>query len=122
MKLTKNIIAFKSNAYILYRAIRDPRVAWYIKCLTLMLLAYIISPIDLVPDFIPVLGLLDEAILVPVALALIVRLIPEEVIIDYRDGAKDGQDIGLRVLGVSIILALWLLVLWLISLLWLGSA
>jgi len=59
----------KSNVFLLYRGSRDPRMPLQVKILALLIVAYIISPIDIIPDFIPVLGLLDEVILVPIMLA-----------------------------------------------------
>jgi len=68
-----------ANVYILYRGISDPRINWYIKILSLLIVTYVVSPIDLIPDFIPILGLLDEVILVPIALSFVVRLMPREI-------------------------------------------
>jgi uncharacterized membrane protein YkvA (DUF1232 family) len=118
MKISKKIVTFKSNVNTLYKAIKDPRVTWYIKFLTLILLAYIISPVDLVPDFIPILGLLDEAILVPVAVSLIVKLIPEHIANDYRDTSQNQHPGNLRYLGVILVFSIWLLLIWLIIIFW----
>lgn len=118
MKISKKIVTFKSNVNTLSKAIKDPRVTWYIKFLTLILLAYIISPVDLVPDFIPILGLLDEAILVPVAVSLIVKLIAEHIANEYRDTSQNQHPGNLRYLGIILVFSIWLLLIWLIIIFW----
>src|SRR5215471_19208344 len=68
----------KRDVHALYLAARDPRVPWYAKALAAVVAGYALSPIDLIPDFIPVLGYLDDVILVPLGIVLVVRLIPPE--------------------------------------------
>ena len=77
-------LALKREVMAIYLASRDPRVAWYSKALAVAVAAYALSPIDLIPDFIPVLGYLDDLIVVPLGIALVVRLIPPEVMEEYR--------------------------------------
>jgi uncharacterized membrane protein YkvA (DUF1232 family) len=72
----------------LYLAARDPRVAWYAKALAALTAAYALSPIDLIPDFIPVFGYLDDVIIVPVAILLTVRLVPSGVMAELREEAE----------------------------------
>jgi uncharacterized membrane protein YkvA (DUF1232 family) len=72
----------------LYLARRDPRVRWYVKMLAVATAAYALSPIDLIPDFIPVLGYLDDLVLLPLAILLVVRLVPPEVMADLRAEAE----------------------------------
>jgi uncharacterized membrane protein YkvA (DUF1232 family) len=72
----------------LYLAARDPRVAWYAKALAALTAAYALSPIDLIPDFIPVFGYLDDLIIVPVAILLTVRLVPSGVMAELREEAE----------------------------------
>ena len=69
----------RQHTLVVYFAARDPRTPWLARWLALLVAAYALSPIDLVPDFIPVLGYLDDLVIVPLGLALILRLIPEEV-------------------------------------------
>lgn len=83
-KLREQGRQLKTHVYTLYHGMRDPRVPWYVKVLTLLVIAYVISPIDIIPDFIPVIGLLDDVILVPIAITLIMKLMPEEVIREYQ--------------------------------------
>jgi len=74
----------KAELYALAYAYRDPRVPWYAKVLTAAVVAYALSPIDLIPDPIPVLGYLDDLILLPLGILLVVRLIPPEVLAECR--------------------------------------
>src|SRR5689334_20102829 len=77
----------KLDALALYLAARDPRTPWYAKALALCVAGYAFSPVDLIPDFIPVLGLLDDLLLVPLGIALVFKLIPAEVIASCRERA-----------------------------------
>lgn len=99
----------KLHIYTLYHGIRDPRVPWYVKVLTLLVIAYVISPIDIIPDFIPVIGLLDDVILVPVAITLIMKLMPEEVIRDYQSQQHEIKNSSLKITGIIIVVTVWLL-------------
>jgi len=87
-------------------AARDPRTPWYAKALALAITAYALSPIDLIPDFIPILGLLDDLIIVPLGIALALRLIPSEVMAEHRArSAAIASTTG--VAGTVIIVAIW---------------
>lgn len=72
----------------LYLARRDPRVPWYARLLAIAIVGYALSPIDLIPDFIPVLGYLDDLIIVPLGVLLLVRMIPAQVLDEYRIKAE----------------------------------
>ncbi len=72
----------KKEIYALYYACQDGRIPWYVKFLASCAIAYALSPIDLIPDFIPVLGLLDDLILLPLAITLILKLIPTDIMDD----------------------------------------
>jgi uncharacterized membrane protein YkvA (DUF1232 family) len=94
-------------------ACRDPRTPWYAKALGAVVVAYALSPIDLIPDFIPVLGYLDDLILIPLGVALTVRLIPRDIMERSRAaarGAVDGPKKSGRVAAV-VIVAVWCAVL-----------
>jgi uncharacterized membrane protein YkvA (DUF1232 family) len=82
----------KGDVRALALAARDPRVPWYAKGLALAVTAYALSPIDLIPDFIPVLGYLDDLVLVPLGIALTIRLIPTPVWAECRVRAGAGED------------------------------
>ena len=89
-------------------AVRDRRCPWYARLLATVVIAYALSPIDLIPDFIPVLGLIDDLVLVPVGLLAVRRLIPTEVLADARRRAEaEGAPPASRLAGATII-ALWL--------------
>lgn len=74
----------KSQLYTLYLAYKDPRVPWYAKAFGALVLAYALSPLDLIPDFIPVLGYLDDIVLIPLGITLAIRMIPNEVMEESR--------------------------------------
>ncbi len=110
----------KIQVHALLLAYRDPRTPWYAKVLAVLVAAYALSPIDLIPDFIPVLGQLDDLLLVPLGIALAVRLIPREVLADCRARARKADSrprlrpwlSALPVVGLW--LALLALVVWLV--------
>lgn len=79
--------AIKRDVHAVYLAARDPRVPWYAKALALVVAGYALSPIDLIPDFIPVLGYLDDVIFVPLGIWAVVKLIPPQVMIEQRAAA-----------------------------------
>ena len=107
-KLKQKGRELKSNAFLLYRSSRDPRIPWYVKILALLIVAYIISPIDIIPDFIPVLGLLDEVILIPIFLTFTVSLIPDEIRQEYQQqGELKIEDRRLVVIGSVMVLLIW---------------
>src|SRR4028119_2017481 len=78
----------KRDVVALYIAARDPRVPWYVKLAAAAVAAYALSPIDLIPDFIPLLGYLDEVILLPIALFLVIRMIPDPLMAEFRVEAQ----------------------------------
>ncbi|MBM3188709.1 MAG: DUF1232 domain-containing protein [Chloroflexi bacterium] len=93
----------------LWIAYRDPRTPWYARAWAALVVAYALSPIDLVPDFIPVLGYLDDLLLVPLGIALGIRLIPPAVMADAWESAAGRSSPEPRPwLGVLLVIALWL--------------
>jgi len=99
----------KRDVLALYLAARDPRVPWYAKVMAGLLAAYALSPIDPIPDFIPVLGYLDELIILPLGIVAVVRLIPAEVMADLRQQAEEKFPSRPRSLaGAVAIILLWL--------------
>ena len=80
--------AIKRDVVALHIATRDPRVPWYTKAAAVAIAAYAFSPIDLIPDFIPVLGYLDEVILLPIAISLVIKMIPVPLMAEFRDEAQ----------------------------------
>ena len=102
-RLRRDIVALSLAA-------RDPRVPWYAKALAAAIAAYALSPIDFIPDFIPVLGQLDDLILVPLGIWLVVKLIPAPVMADLRDRAKDVRA-SRSTAGLILVLLIWAAVL-----------
>src|SRR5918911_3206143 len=99
----------KRDTYALYLAARDPRTPWYAKVLAAAVVAYALSPFDLIPDFIPVLGYLDDLLIVPAGIALVLRLVPAEVLADCREQAQERAERPVSRVGAVFILAIWLL-------------
>jgi uncharacterized membrane protein YkvA (DUF1232 family) len=103
--------ALKNEVFAVYLAAKDPRTPWYAKGLILLIVAYTLSPIDLIPDFVPVLGYLDDLVIVPGGIWLAMRMIPPEVLVEARSAAVEGVDRSAGRFGVIIIVLLWLVVL-----------
>ena len=95
------------EAHAAWLAARDPRTPWYARAVGLLITAYALSPIDLVPDFIPVLGLLDDAILIPAGLWLFVKLLPPGLIEEHRATAREAAERPRSTSGLLIVIALW---------------
>lgn len=102
--------ALKVEVYALYLAYRDPRTPWPARLVAAAVVAYAFSPIDLIPDFIPVLGYLDDLILVPLGVLLALRLIPALVMADCRQRAHDllAQPRPINYPAAAAIILLWL--------------
>ena len=98
----------KRETYALYLVARDPRTPWYAKVLAAAVVAYALSPLDLIPDFVPVLGYLDDLIIVPAGIALVLRLVPDEVLADCRAQARQRADRPVSRVGAAIVLGVWL--------------
>ena len=98
----------KRDVHALYLASQDPRVPWYAKVLAVIVVGYAISPIDLIPDFIPVVGYLDDVILVPLGILLVIRLIPPEIMAEHRDLAAATQERPVSYAAGAVIGCMWL--------------
>jgi uncharacterized membrane protein YkvA (DUF1232 family) len=102
--------ALKQEAYAIYLAARDPRTPWYVKALIFFVVAHTFSPLDLIPDFIPVLGYLDDLIITPGGIWLAVHLIPSEVMMEARAAAATyNVDRSVGKVGAMIIILLWVI-------------
>lgn len=119
-KLMKFYSKFKTRVKDLQRdvtalwfAYRDPRTPWYAKLFTAVVVAYALSPVDLIPDFIPVLGYLDDFVLIPAGVALALKMIPAEVMADSREKAALSLSEGNQTNWVvgGIIIAIWVVLL-----------
>ena len=116
----RSVAALKREAMALSLAARDPRLPWTAKAVIVLVLAYAFSPIDLIPDFIPVLGQLDDLVLVPLGIALAIKLTPPEVLAEARANA-DAQLAQARprsLWGAALVAAGWALALVLVALAW----
>jgi len=100
----------KREVYALYLAVRDPRCPWYARLFAGMVVAYAFSPIDLSPDFIPVIGYVDDLILVPLGVMVAIRLIPPQILAESR--AEAGRVIAagkpVNRVAAAVIIAIWL--------------
>jgi uncharacterized membrane protein YkvA (DUF1232 family) len=102
----------RTETYALYLAVKDPRVPWYAKFSAVCVVAYALSPIDLIPDFIPVLGYVDDLILIPLGIALTIKMIPPDVLAECKVNAhlKVPQSKFLGWIGAILVLALWVVI------------
>jgi uncharacterized membrane protein YkvA (DUF1232 family) len=101
--------AIRRDVHALWLAAHDPRTPWYAKAFALAIAAYALSPIDLIPDFIPVLGYLDDVILLPLAILLAVRLVPPDLMAEHRAAAARAEGKPVSRAGAIFIVTLWLL-------------
>ncbi len=109
-KFKQRVRHLKTETFALYLAARHPSTPWYAKMLVAFIVAYALSPIDLIPDFIPVLGYLDDLILIPIGIALAIKLVPPAVLTECRARSQEalvnGKPVS-RIAGAAIIM-LWL--------------
>ena len=102
----------KAEIFALYLAARDPRTSWYARLLVAAIVAYALSPIDLIPDFIPVVGYLDDLVLVPIGIVFAIKLVPESVLVECRARAQatfqSGQPVSWT--AGAIVVSIWLVV------------
>lgn len=122
--LKQQVRQLKREIYALYLASKDSRVPWYVRALAVCVVAYAFSPIDLIPDFIPIVGYLDDLILVPIGIWLVVRMIPSAVLSECREQAKAAinHDKPTNWTAAVVIFTIWLLLgisagIWIASLL-----
>jgi uncharacterized membrane protein YkvA (DUF1232 family) len=107
--------SLRQQTLTVYFAARDPRMPWFARLLALAVAAYALSPIDLIPDFIPVLGYLDDLILVPLGLALVIHLTPAEVMATARARARAASGTPAS-RGMTVVI----IMVWMLGLAWLG--
>jgi len=107
--LKKKARELQTQVITLYFAVRDCRTPFYVKAFGYSLLAYALSPIDLIPDFIPILGILDDLILLPAGLAILLRLIPNPILQAARLRADEAGDTRwLQTIGLMLTIAIWI--------------
>lgn len=101
----------KAETYSLHLAFRDPRVAWYARLFVAAVVAYAFSPIDLIPDFVPVVGYVDDLLLVPVGISLALKMVPEAVMDECRQKAQEvmAQGRPTNWVAAGVIVVIWIL-------------
>jgi uncharacterized membrane protein YkvA (DUF1232 family) len=110
----------KRDVVAIARALRDPRVPWYAKVVGACVVAYALSPIDLIPDFVPVLGYLDDLVLVPLGLMLVLHLIPADVLAEHQAAASATAERPGSRAGAFAVIGIWILAALLLAN-WLGD-
>jgi len=112
-KMKSRARVLKDETFAVYLAAKDPRTPWYAKSIAICTVAYALSPIDLIPDFIPILGYLDDLIIVPAGIALAIRLIPAEALTDARKTvANQGVERSVGYVGAGMIAIVWIVILY----------
>jgi uncharacterized membrane protein YkvA (DUF1232 family) len=113
MSIKEKIRKIRVEVRALYYALKDPRTPWYARFFGAAVIAYALSPIDLIPDFIPVIGMLDDIIIVPLGILLVIKMIPAAVFEDARRKSAEVEESELPKsrLGAAIIIAIWLVLL-----------
>jgi uncharacterized membrane protein YkvA (DUF1232 family) len=103
--------ALESETYALYLAYRDSRTPWYARLWVALVLGYALSPIDLIPDFIPVIGYLDDLVIVPLGILIALKMMPAPVMAESRARAKEVIASGLPVnrAAAAVIILIWVM-------------
>jgi uncharacterized membrane protein YkvA (DUF1232 family) len=98
----------RRDAYVVGLIARDRRVPWHAKALAILVAGYALSPVDLIPDFIPVVGFVDDVILVPLGILAVIKLVPPEILREHREHAERAIDLPKSRIGGIVLLCLWL--------------
>jgi uncharacterized membrane protein YkvA (DUF1232 family) len=105
----------KTEVHALYLACRDPRVPWYVKTLMALIIGYAISPIDLIPDFIPILGQIDDLLILPLAISIVIKMIPKNVMNECRYKSRNEPvNTKTKWIIALIIISIWILTIYLV--------
>lgn len=100
----------RRDTYAVGLVARDPRVPWYTKALAIAVAGYAFSPLDLIPDFIPVIGFVDDVILVPLGIVLVIKLVPPEILAEHRAHADRAMALPKNRIGAIVVLCIWIVV------------
>jgi uncharacterized membrane protein YkvA (DUF1232 family) len=98
----------RRDTYAVGLIARDRRVPWYTKTLALMVAGYALSPLDVIPDFIPVVGFVDDVILVPLGILAVIKLVPREILQEHREHAERAIELPKSRIGGVVLLCCWL--------------
>ncbi|HMG45925.1 MAG TPA: YkvA family protein [Allosphingosinicella sp.] len=101
------VTRLRIEAHAVWLVARDPRTPWPARLIALLTAAYALSPIDLVPDFIPILGLIDDALMIPAGIWLVGRLLPPGLMDEHRAAARAAADRPVSKAGMLIVIAIW---------------
>ena len=114
VKLKAQLDSLKKNIQILYLCCKSPKTPWYAKVIAILTVAYAISPIDLIPDFIPIIGYLDDLLILPLGIILSIKLIPKEVFNECKASLVEPFKITktLKLISILMILLFWLLIIY----------
>jgi uncharacterized membrane protein YkvA (DUF1232 family) len=99
----------KRDVHAIYLVARDPRTPWYAKALALCVAGYALSPIDLIPDFIPMLGYLDDLVIVPLGILAVIKLVPPEIIAEHRAAAALAAERPISRIAAVMIASVWVI-------------
>lgn len=118
-RLKRWALGLKVEVYALYLAYKDPRVPWHARAFAAVVVAYAFSPIDLIPDPIPVLGYLDDVVIIPLGVALAIRMIPPQILAECREEARDAKNRPISRVAAVVVVAVWIslaaLAVWLVA-------
>jgi len=107
LRLKDRAESIRRDIHAIYLAARDPRTPWYAKALAVCVAGYALSPIDLIPDFVPVLGYLDDAVIVPLGILAVVKLIPAGIMADNRAAAARAAERPVSRTAAVVIALIW---------------
>lgn len=116
MTISERIHALRRDAHAIWLAIRDPRTPWYAKLWGWLIAAYALSPIDLIPDFVPIIGLIDDLLILPAGIWVFVKLVPRGLFEEHRRVAEIASHRPISRAGAAMIVAIWLTVIALVGL------
>ena len=109
----------KVEVYALFLVCKDPRAPWYARAFAALVVGYAFSPLDLIPDPIPVLGYLDDLVIIPLGIALAIRMIPPQVLDECREEAREARDRPVSSVAAVVVVAVWValaaLAVWLVA-------
>lgn len=107
VRLARRAETIKQDVHAVYLAARDPLVPWYARIIALFVVGYALSPIDLIPDFVPIFGYLDDIVVVPLGILLVIKMIPDDVLAKHRATAALAQKKPSCMIAAFVIITTW---------------